>query len=156
MKTAFVRSWKWLVGVILGGLGFGGCKEIIDIRCEYGMPHANFKLIGDVKDAHGQGIEGIRVVVHHSEREEETWEDDTLYSDTKGHFEQEQLRHTWPDDLENSTVKFEDVDGAAHGSFKTKILTRSDLEIEQTSQGEGSWYRGDYTVRADAVLEKED
>ena len=155
MKSALVKGWKWLLGIVMGALGFGGCENIGIIRCEYGMPHADFKLVGDVKDAKGQGIEGIRVVFRAVENEEETWENDTLYSDKKGHFEQERLKHEWPDDADKASVKFEDVDGSAHGSFKTKVLTNSDFTVEQTKKGDG-WYSGAFTIHADAVLEEED
>ena len=139
----------------MGILGFNGCEEIGIIRCEYGMPHADFKLIGDVKDAQGKGIEGIRVVFRPVQNEQETWENDTLYTDSKGHFEQERLKHSWPDHAENASVKFEDVDGGEHGSFKTKILPGSDLTVEQSKKGDGNWYSGVFTIRADAVLEED-
>ena len=155
MKTALCKGWKWLLGALLGVLGFSGCEIIGESTCEYGQPYASFKLIGDVKDAGGRGIEGIRVVVNPVSNEEETWENDTLYSDSKGHFEKDQLKHDWPDQMKNATVKFEDVDGSEHGSFKTKVLTSSDLEIKQVAISEGSWYHGAYTVRADAVLEED-
>ena len=62
MKTALGKGWKWLLGSLLTLLGFSGCERIGIIRCEYGVPNADFKLVGDVKDAKGKGIEGIRVV----------------------------------------------------------------------------------------------
>ena len=156
MKTALSKGWKYLMGGVLTLLGFGSCENIIDYPCEYGEPFAYFKLIGDVKDAKGKGIEGIRVVVNPVSDEEETWENDTLYSDSKGHFEKERLKHDWPDEMKKASIKFEDIDGSEHGSFKTKVLSGSDLEVKQTSdKGEGAWYKGAYTVRADAVLEED-
>lgn len=155
MKTVLVRGWKWLLGALMGLLGFSGCDHIGIIRCEYGMPHADFKFVGDVKDANGKGIEGIRIVFRPDANEEDSWGNDTLYSDAKGHFERERLKHDWPDKAESSSIIFEDVDGSAHGSFKTKILSSSDLTVEQTGKGDGSWYSGVYTIHADAVLEKE-
>ena len=159
MKTALTKGWKWLLAVLMGILGFEGCEDIGIIRCEYGQPHADFKLVGDVKDAKGKGIEGIRVVVrprtNPEYEDQETWENDTLYSDAKGHFEKERLKHDWPDDLKNATVKFEDVDGSTNGSFRTKVLTRDDLKVEQAKKGDGNWYDGAFTVTVDAVLEEE-
>ena len=156
MKSTLVKGWKWLLGVFMGILGVSGCDEIFPIRCEYGCPNADFKLVGDVKDANGKGIEGIRVVFRAVENEEETWENDTLYSDAKGHFERERLKHDWPDKAQNASIKFEDVDGSAHGSFKTKVLSNTDFTVEQTKEGSGNWYSGKYTITANAVLEKED
>lgn len=155
MKSALEKSWKWLLGALMSILGFSGCEEIGIIRCEYGQPHADFKLIGDVKDSKGKGIEGIRVVFRPVENEEETWENDTLYTDAKGHFERERLKHDWPDNAQKASIKFEDVDGSEHGSFKTKILGSSDLTVEQAKKGDGNWYSGVYTIRAEAVLEED-
>ena len=155
MKTALVKGWKLLLGAVLGLLGFSGCEEIGIFRCEYGMPHADFKLVGDVKDASGKGIEGIRVVFRAVEDEQETWENDTLYSDANGHFEKERLKHYWPDNAEKSSIKFEDVDGGENGAFKTKIMNQSDMTVEQTKKGSGSWYSGVFTIHAEAVLEED-
>ena len=152
MKTALVKGWKWILGVVLGILGLSGCGKIL--KCEYGCPNADFKLIGDVNDANGKGIEGIRVVFRAVENEEETWENDTLYTDAKGHFERERLKHDWPDGAGKASIKFEDVDGSEHGAYKTKILPSSELTVEQTKDGEG-WYCGSYTIHAHAVLEED-
>jgi hypothetical protein len=48
------------------------------------------------------------------------------------------------------------VDGDARGSFKTKVLNRSELTVEQTKKGDKHWYSGEYTIQADAVLEEEE
>ena len=159
MKTALGKGWKWLLGLLMGLLGFTGCGKLGIVRVEYGCPNADFKLVGDVKDAKGKGIEGIRVVFtphRDAPQEQQKWESDTLYSDARGHFETERLKHTWPDEAKGSAVKFEDVDGTAHGTFKTKVLTASDLDIKRTRQGDKRWYSGEYTIQADAVLEEEE
>ena len=62
MKAALGKGWRWLLGLLMGLLGFTGCGKIGVFRDEYGCPTADFKLVGDVKDAKGKGIEGIRVV----------------------------------------------------------------------------------------------
>ncbi len=159
MKAALGKGWKWLLGSLLTLLGFSGCERIGIIRCEYGVPNADFKLVGDVKDAKGKGIEGIRVVFTpypDAPEEQQKWESDTLYSDAQGHFVKERLKHGWPDGVERAAVKFEDVDGDARGSFKTKVLNRSELTVEQTKKGDKHWYSGGYTIQAVAVLEEEE
>ena len=159
MKAALGKGWKWLLGSLLTLLGFSGCERIGIIRCEYGVPNADFKLVGDVKDAKGKGIEGIRVVFTpdpDAPEDEQKWGSDTLYSDAQGHFEKERLKHDWPDGAQKAAVKLEDVDSDAHGSFKTKILKGSELTVEQTKKGDKHWYSGGYTIRADAVLEEEE
>ena len=159
MKAALGKGWKWLLGLLMGLLGFTGCGKIGVFRMEYGCPNADFKLVGDVKDANGKGIEGIRVVFSpHAglPEDQQQWDSDTLYSDARGHFEKERLKHSWPDGAKDAAVKFEDVDGTAHGSFKTKVLTGSGFTVEQTKKGDKHWYSGEYTIQADAVLEEEE
>ena len=77
MKTAFVKGWKWLLGVFMGILGLSGCAKIFPFRCEYGCPNADFKLVGNVKDANGKGIERIRVVFRPDRSEEDSPVNDT-------------------------------------------------------------------------------
>ena len=60
MKAALGKGWKWLLGLLMGLLGFTGCGKLGIFRAEYGCPNADFKLVGDVKDANGNGIEGIQ------------------------------------------------------------------------------------------------
>lgn len=157
MKVTLGKGWKWFLGFFMGLLGFAGCGKIGIFRNEYGCPNADFRLVGDVKDAKGKGIEGIRVVFTPNPEvpeEQQEWESDTLYSDARGHFEKERLKHDWPDGAKNATVKFEDVDGSDHGSFRTKVLESSELTVEQTKKGDKNWYSGEFTIRADAVLEE--
>ena len=144
--------WKRFLGGVLGLLGFTGCIQLFPAM--YGSPSADFKLLGDVKDPDGKPIEGIRAVFRAVDDEEETWENDTLYTDVNGHFEKQRLRHDWPDEAQNASVKLEDVDGTAHGSFKTRIVKRSDMEVEQTKKGK-KWYSGEFTIRVQAVMEKD-
>ena len=155
MRSALGKGLNRLLGGLLALLGFCGCFAVA-CRKEYGCPNANFKLTGDVKDAKGKGIEGIRVVFRPDANEENTWENDTLYSDANGHFEKERLKHDWPDEARNASVKFEDVDGSANGSYKTRILTSDELNVEQSKKGDGNWYSGTYTIHANAVLEEEE
>ena len=58
MKS-LAKGWKWLLGGVLTLLGFSGCEELGIMRCEYGQPLADYKLIGDVKDTKGNPIKGI-------------------------------------------------------------------------------------------------
>lgn len=153
MKNALKISWSRLLGAVLGILGFGGCF-VTSCRKEYGCPSADYKLVGEVKDAKGNGIEGIRVVYRPFAGNEEIWANDTLYSDAKGHFERERLK-SYSYDTQNASVIFEDVDGSEHGSFKTKVVERDDLVIEQSGKGDKHWYYGEYTIRAEAVLEED-
>ena len=158
MKSALGNGWKWLLGSLLTLLGFTGCAKIGIFRNEYGCPNADFKLVGEVKDAKGKGIEGIRVIFKPyplDQDEGNRYRYDTLYSDAQGHFVKERLKYDWPDNLDQAAVRFEDVDGSAHGAFKTQELKRSEIEIQQTKKGDKHWYSGEYTIQANAVLEED-
>ena len=150
MKTALGKGWKWLLGALMSILGFEGCDKIFPIRCEYGEPYADYKLIGDVKDTKGKPIKGIRVV--YDRRPEEEWGQDTLYTDEKGHFEKD-VEDVYM--FSGSLVKFDDVDGPENGSYRSKTLTNEDLVFEQTKKGDKRWYSGAYSVHADVTLEED-
>ena len=150
-------NWKYTLGSLLALLGFGSCERIADIGgglCMYGQPTAHFKFIGDVKDADGKAIPGIRVVIE--PQENDPWVNDTLFTDQAGHVEKETLKYDWPDEMKNAKVTFEDVDGGTNGSFKTKEMRHGEFEVRQTKKGDGAWFDGNFTVKADAVLEKEE
>lgn len=151
MKSTITRGWKWLLGALMGLLGFEGCDLIGFGRCEYGEPHADYKLIGDVKNKHGNPIPGIRVVYDRAP-ELEFLGKDTLYTDRNGHIEKDLPDYHW---VNGTVIRFEDVDGAENGSYKTKILTEEEFAVEQTQKGDKKWYEGAFTVHADAVLEEE-
>ena len=156
MKSALGKGWQWLLGSVLALLGFGSCNKenIIDNGLAmYGQPTALYRVIGTVKNASKKPVQGIRVVIAPSHYSKE--DNDTLYTDAAGRFEKDQLKYSWPDELKNVTVRFEDVDGAENGSYRTKELKRSDIQVEQADKGKG-WFSGWFTVTADAVLEKED
>ena len=156
MKSALGKGWQWLLGSVLALLGFGSCNKenIIDNGLAmYGQPTALYRVIGTVKNASKKPVQGIRVVIAPSHYSQE--DNDTLYTDAAGRFEKDQLKYTWPDELKDVTVRFEDVDGAENGSYRTKELKRSDIQVEQADKGKG-WFSGWFTVTADAVLEKED
>lgn len=148
MKTGMHR----FLGALLGILGFSGCF-VTACKKEYGCPTADFKLVGDVKDSEGRGIEGIRVVFRAIPDEQGT-RNDTVYSDAEGHFGKERLSHTSPDGARTASVKFEDVDGSTNGTYKTRILSHDELNVEQTQKGR-NWYSGEFTIHAEAVLEED-
>lgn len=147
-------NWKYFAGSIFALLGFNGCENIGFGLAMYGQPTADYKLVGDVKGPDGKPIEGIRGIL--VPRENTPYDNDTLYTDSKGHFEKEVLKYHWPDDLKEAKLILEDMDGPERGSFKPKILTRSELKVVQNRQGSGSWDYGAFTVSADVTLEKDE
>lgn len=152
-------NWKYALSGLLAILGFGSCDKDRPFfggggLCMYGQPTAKYKFLGDVKDETGKAIPGIRVVFL-PDGDQPSWENDTLYADRSGRFEKDCLKYDWPDEAGRAKVKFEDVDGAENGSFRTKTLTRDELKVKQTKKTDDAWYKGDFTIEAKAVLEKD-
>lgn len=151
-------NWKYALSGLLAILGFGSCDKDRPFfgggLCMYGQPTAKYKFLGDVKDETGKAIPGIRVVFL-PDGDQPSWENDTLYADRSGRFEKDCLKYDWPDEAGKAKVKFEDVDGAENGSFRTKTLTRDELKVKQTKKTDDAWYKGDFTIEAKAVLEKD-
>ena len=153
--------WQYFMGGLLALLGFSSCEKLIDVigggaRVMYGQPNANFKLVGDVTDAAGKPVKGIRVVALPNGEDKDSWQNDTTYSNAEGHFEVERLRHDWPDEFQKGAVKLEDADGEQNGRYRTKVLKSGEFSVKQTRKGSGEWYQGDYTITADTRLDKED
>jgi putative lipoprotein (rSAM/lipoprotein system) len=153
MKQKINGWWTWMLGGLLGLLGFSACDPFGVMRCEYGMPYSDYKVIGEVKDEAGKPVEGIRVVFAPWGRDSESapWVNDTLYTDRAGKVAGELEVDGIGDHME---VEFADVDGPENGSFEPLLLKRSDLKITQTKEGDKSWYQGEYTIEAKARLKK--
>ena len=117
---------------------------------QQGRNPGQWRRHGYVRPADRPLLQGIRVVIAPSNYSQDN---DTLYTDASGRFEKDQLKYSWPDELKNVTVRFEDVDGAENGSYQTKELKRSDIQVKQEDKGKG-WFQGRFNVTADAVLEK--
>ena len=138
-------------------LGFSGCDGIFETPVEYGQPYAEFKLVGEVKSEEGKPIKGIRVIVKpyiaHTEQQYLDWYRDTLFTDAEGKFSKEKLKHTWPNEMNGSTIIFEDIDGPENGGeFVPKTLNDKEFTVEQVKKGSGNWYDGDFLVTANATL----
>ena len=156
MSRKIHNWWKALLGGVLALLGFQGCEEILNIgRCEYGQPHANYKLLGEVKDQDGNPIKGIRVVfAPHGLDEAQRYGNDTLYTNAAGHFELGQTKYNWPGLQSDCKLVAEDVDGEINGSFESQTLTESQLSVKQSERGDGKWYGGSFDIEARIVLKK--
>ena len=160
MKQRISLWWEALIGGILTLLGFSGCNaihNIVDPPAEYGMPHANYKLLGDVSDTKGKPIKGIRVIfAPYGNPSQEHWENDTLYTDDKGHFELDHAKFVfgWADD--QITFLAEDVDGTENGSFKSKeVVGKDNVTVTKLKDGDGRWYEGDFEISTKITLEED-
>ena len=145
MIVRIKNTWKHLLTIILGLLGFASCLPVV----MYGSPHADFKALGTVKDEAGKPIEGIRVAVRQTWGSNDPYHlDDTLFTDAKGDWTLIG-RDRVPDKV---TVVLEDIDGEAHGGeFKPAEVKP---QIDQTKMGDNNWYLGAFEAKADVTLKK--
>ncbi len=155
-----MKNWtKSLIGSLLSLLGFPACNPFIifdqpDLYgppVEYGAPSANYVFRGEAVNEENSPVKGIRIVVAPKGLENK-YEIDTLYTDAQGKASR-QLTYNWPD-TEALQVKFEDVDGPENGSYQNLVLNNSELDIQKTAEGSGTWYQGEFTIQAKAVLKK--
>ena len=153
MKQKVNNLWTWILGGLLGLLGFSSCDVIVP-KCEYGTPHADYKVIGEVTDEAGKPVEGIRVVVASAglKHEDAQWYNDTLYTDRNGKVNETLYHFGWFGDVNKMEVELADVDGPEHGSFETKVLKSGDFSFIQTQKGDNHWYDGEYTLEMKSKL----
>lgn len=151
MKTRVIKAGRAVLGFILALLGFSGCEYIG--RCEYGCPHADYKLQGTVTDARTkQPVKNIRVVFCSGGLDAEYSYKDTLYTDESGKIERDYPSMTI--DHTRLQVLLEDIDGDENGSYETLLLEKENLPVKQVKKGDKHWYQGAFTITADAELNK--
>lgn len=143
MIVRIKNTWKHLLTIIFGLLGFASCEPML----MYGTPHADFKALGTVKDEAGKPVEGIRVAVRQHRHYENV--DDTLFTDASGAWLLQRSVFDGPDDV---TIVFEDIDGDAHGGEFNPAEAKP--EVKRTKKGDRNWYNGAFEAKEDVVLKK--
>ena len=114
----------------------------------YGVPHVDFRLTARVVDSEGNPIQGIV-----ASPEGDSFDSQTGVSDYLGLIDAS--GSCWPGS--QNVVEFVDIDGELNGGeFETLRLDISD-KVQQTHEGEGAWYDGDYEVSlGDVVMTRKD
>ena len=156
MKTKVRHLYELIAGAILSLLGFTACdkEENIEMRpAEYGMPHATFKVMGNVKAAESsKPIEGIVVKFSRESEKDRSWETAEFKSDKNGKVDGS--TQAWPSE-EGIMLTFEDIDGEEHGGlFAPDTLRAKDLQIKFVENPEKGWNKGVYYITFDKKLKK--
>lgn len=60
MKRQLIKGTNWALAGLMGLLGFA-CSDDEDVPAEYGTPHADYRIIGYVKNQAGEPIPDIKV-----------------------------------------------------------------------------------------------
>ena len=133
------RFWRKAVSLLLGAaIGPAACTSTAD---EYGVPHATFKLDGQVVSAENEegipGIPGIRVM----------FQDAFTQTDQDGMWS---IHDEWLFPCRDSCVlEIHDIDGNENGLFADKVKSITPV---QTEAGSGGWNRGTYEL-SDIIIE---
>lgn len=149
-KKSVYKLWSFILGGVLwviGLLSAGSCSDPWGnmIVCEYGCPHADYKISGVVQDADtGAGIPGIsiRLISIDSYRIVDTTSDidgnyQYIFSSECGYYM-------------DFTLIAVDTDGAANGAYSD---TTTDIHLSENdySAREG-WDYGDVDITQDILL----
>lgn len=121
---------------------------------EYGTPTVDFHVVGQVTDAEGKPIEGIRVTTRGYYDFNDGTMEQTTYTDKEGRYATKEVKSIGIDP--GMKVVFEDVDGEANGGlFAADSVSSSAMAKEKVKKGDGNWYEGGYELTANAKLKPE-
>ena len=141
---------EYLIGGLLALLGFSSCDKIGNNACEYGVPNADYKVLGTVTDEAGNPLKGIQVAKEEIKKGDELPIRDTVYTDENGKYTF--AANGFP--IERTVnVTFNDIDGAANGGeFESKTVKGA--VYEQIKKGDSNWYDGEFSATVNAELKK--
>jgi putative lipoprotein (rSAM/lipoprotein system) len=160
------KEIKHLVNSVLSCLlvllGFGSCSSSFtddnggNVLFEYGTPTVIYRVKGTVTSEEGTPLQGIRVIVKDKMAtfEKNQYVDaDTLYTDSEGIFTSHKATATasGPETLKTKVIFKEMGNG---GTFKEDSLEINGMKKKVVTQGDGSWFHGDYELTADKKLKK--
>lgn len=147
MRRKVLKKYNKLIAVLLsimgigGAISFTGCDGGGDSPVEYGTPHATFKIYGTVTSESKVAIPNIKVKMQY----------DSIYTDENGEYSIQVVE--FPQD-QNFSVRYEDVDGSANGSYllKDSIVEFKDPQFENST---GSWYSGETAKEVNIELSED-
>ena len=121
---------------------------------EYGTPTVDFHVVGQVTDADGKPIEGIRVTTRGYYDFNNGTMEQTTYTDKEGRYATKEVKSIGIDP--GMKIVFEDVDGEANGGlFAADSISSDAMAKEKVKKGDGNWYEGGYELTANAKLKPE-
>lgn len=154
MKKKWYRIANSSLSALLVLLGFEACTGMENGGEEYGTPTVDFHVVGQVTDAEGKPIEGIRVTTRGYYDFNDGTMEQTTYTDKEGRYATKEVRSGWIDP--GMKVVFEDVDGEANGGlFAADSISSGAMAKEKVKKGDGNWYEGGYELTANAKLKPE-
>ena len=154
MKKKWYRIANSSLSALLVLLGFEACTGMENGGEEYGTPTVDFHVVGQVTDAEGKPIEGIRVTTRGYYDFNDGTTEQTTYTDKEGRYATKEVKSIGIDP--GMKVVFEDVDGEANGGlFAADSISSDAMAKEKVKKGDGNWYEGGYELTANAKLKPE-
>ena len=154
MKKKWYRIANSSLSALLVLLGFEACTGMENGGEEYGTPTVDFHVVGQVTDAEGKPIEGIRVTTRGYYDFNDGTMEQTTYTDKEGRYATKEVKSIGIDP--GMKVVFEDVDGEANGGlFAADSVSSDAMAKEKVKKGDGNWYEGEYELTANAKLKPE-
>lgn len=151
MKKKWYSLANRCLSALLVLLGFQGCTKE-PVTCEYGTPSVDYHVIGQVTDADGHAVKGIRVTMEDIDAYNNQ-DDKVTFTDENGNFKTKTFNAMFIES--EGTVVFEDVDGSANGGeFATTSMRVGDLPKKQVKKSDRHWYDGEYELTANTKLDK--
>ena len=151
MKKKWYRIANSSLSALLVLLGFEACTGMENGGEEYGTPTVDFHVVGQVTDAEGKPIEGIRVTTRGYYDFNDGTMEQTTYTDKEGRYATKEVKSIGIDP--GMKVVFEDVDGEANGGlFAADSISSDAMPKEKVKKGDGNWYEGGYELTANAKL----
>ena len=149
LNRKLIRGTNWALAGLLSPLGFTGCGKDNngdgEISVEYGVPSANFKVLGRVTNEQGQPLGGMRVVASEvttiwGKGPEQCYSGllrDTVYTASDGSFVREYS--LFPADSVYIHMKIEDsAEPSVYDSDSVTVgFAKGDLK-----GADGSWFLG--------------
>lgn len=145
MKRIILKNYNRILSIFLSLLGVGGTFSFTSCDgstpgCEYGTPHATFKIYGKITSKNRVEIPNIKVKMRY----------DSTYTDENGAYVISASE--FPTD-QNFSIRFEDIDGSENGNYQPKdsIVEFKDPKFEN---GDGSWNSGETSKEVNIELEE--
>jgi len=147
MSHKIIKGYNKVIAFLLSILGIGSSVtftacDVVNGGCEYGTPHADFKITGTVTNESGGTVNGVKVLMMY----------DSTYTDANGDYTI--VAEDFPDD-QTFPIQFIDIDGDDNGKLQTLDTTVVFVDPE-FENGDNHWYSGETATEFDVTLKEDE
>lgn len=149
---ALIKRKNWLLLGLLSFLGFNtACDDNNSGSvCEYGTPHAIFKIKGQVVNLNKTPIKGIKIVTDITEQA--YFFKDSILTDQEGRFNFQ--IGDFPRETNSFVLITSDIDGSENGGEFVADTTIVNFNSSELSGGDGRWNHGSVEKSVEIILNK--